>query len=111
MAIHLGPTELLAFAFVLSVVVEALVEYFVGTPMNKIPKLAPYKWALMYVALGVGIGLAWFFQIDLFAIGFKIEPSSVGMILTGVLIGSGSSKFRQFVSKYLPVPLKRLGDK
>jgi hypothetical protein len=98
----------LAIAFALAFLVETLVEYIFGTPMDKVPKLKPYKWILMYVALVIGVLLVLFYKIDLIALiqaVIKEEAPNVtlvGMILTGLAVGRGSNYLHQFVSKFFP---------
>ena len=82
-------------------------EYFAGTPMDKIPKFKPYKWLLMYVAIAVSIPVSFYYQFDLIALlgGFlgKVMPVSwVGIVLSGLAIGRGSNFLHQFVSKFFP---------
>lgn len=74
----------------LALIIERFTEWVVGTPFNKIPKLTPYKWTLMYVAGALGLVAALTFHIDLLTtIGL---PSSLyGEILTGIALGGGSN--------------------
>lgn len=99
----------LAVSFALAFLTESLVEYLFGTPMDKLPKLCPYRWLLMYISVGVGVGLALFYQLDLIAIiaqasGVALDLTAstpVGMVLTGLGIGRGANYLSQFVSTYL----------
>jgi len=45
-------------ALVLATLTEGFVEYIFGTLFDKLPKLSAHKWALMYISLLVGVGLA-----------------------------------------------------
>lgn len=92
----------LALSLLLAVLVEGGVEYLLGTPMDKVPKLKGFKWALMYIGMGAGVALAFFYQLDLMALVTGTPVSDVGIALTGGLIGRGSNFVNQFVSTYLP---------
>jgi len=106
---------LISVAFALAFLVESLVEYLLGTPMEKIPALKPWKWILMYVAMAVGIGLALYWKIDLIAIiangvaqlsqfEFTWKVSLIGQILSGLIIGRGSNFLHDFLAKSLKKP-------
>jgi hypothetical protein len=93
----------LIIIFVLAFLVESFVEYVFGTPMDKIPKLKPYKWLLMYIALAAGIGLAFYYRLDMISLlpgGYQITP--VGIILSGLILGRGAVFTHQFVSQFFP---------
>ena len=105
----------LGLAYLVTFIIEAIVEYAVGQPFDRFEKLKPYKWLLVYVAAGAGIGLALFYKIDIVAVGAKylsnaakIETSivcdytAVGAVLTGLLMGRGSNYLHQFVQKFFP---------
>ena len=97
--------SILIFIFALAGITEAMTEYVLGTPMDKIEKLRPFKWALMYVSMLVGIGLAFWYRLDLFyllglLIGEQIDLSPVGIALTGAMIGRGANWLNDFVSTY-----------
>lgn len=87
---------LFALIFVLAFLVEALVEYFLGTPFEKVEKLKPWRWLLQYIALAVGILGAINYRFDLIAVlgdyfGVEIETTWFGIITTGAVIGRGSN--------------------
>jgi hypothetical protein len=89
----------------LAFLVESLTEYLFGTPFDKIPKLTPYKWTLMYVAMLIGIGGAFVYHLDLVSIlggyiGLDISPGPFGMILTGAAIGRGSNFVHDIITKF-----------
>src|SRR5512139_495809 len=93
--------------FAITFLVEASVEYVFGTIFDKIPKLVPYKWVLMYVSLLVGIGVAFYYGFDLIALiaqsmDVKFDATWVGMVFSGLVIGRGSNFLHQFVSKFFP---------
>ena len=93
--------------FFLSFVTESTVEYVLGTPLDKVEKLKPWKWVLMYVSAAGGVGLAWYFQTDLIYLLSEvaeagIDKSPVGYVLTGLMIGRGANFLHQTVSNYFP---------
>lgn len=98
----------LAISFALAFLVETLVEAIFGIPMDKVPKLQPYKWCLMYIAMICGVLLVFFYKVDLIALLQAIIPGEtliitpVGMLLTGLAIGRGSNYLHQFVSRFFP---------
>jgi len=106
---------LIAVAFALAFLTESLVEYLLGTPMSKFESLKPWTWLLMYVAAGVGVFLALYWEIDLIAViangiaqmsGVPItwQVSPVGQVLSGLVIGRGSNFLHDFLSKTLRKP-------
>lgn len=93
----------------LSFLVETLVEWIFGTIFDKIPALAPHKWALMYIAIGVGILGAFIYRFDLLAIlgeavgaDPKIDITWYGITITGGAIGKGSNYLHDFIVKHFP---------
>ena len=113
------PLEIIAIlitvALILAFLAESMVEYLFGTPMDHIPALKPYRWLLMYVAIGVGIFFTLYWKIDLLAIianavakltgvEFTWKVSLVGQILSGLIIGRGSNYLHDFLLKFLKKP-------
>lgn len=100
---------LLAVAFALAFLTESFVEYVFGIPMKKIPAAAPWVWTLNYVALAVGVGVAFYYRIDMISLiaqaaGGAWSSTPVGIALTGMVIGRGSNFLSDFVTKYLKPP-------
>lgn len=96
-------------ALVLATLVEGFVEYIFGTLFDKVPKLAGYKWALMYLSLLVGVGLAFYYAIDMVSLiannaGGAVAVTPVGIILSGLIIGRGANYINDFVSRWLTKP-------
>jgi hypothetical protein len=96
-----------AIIFAITFIVEASVEYIFGTIFDKVPKLVPYKWVLMYVSLLVGIGVSFFYKFDLLSLlattlGISFSVTWVGILFSGLVIGRGSNFLHQFVSKFFP---------
>lgn len=80
---------------------EGTVEFVLGTPFDKFPKLAPFKWLLMYVSLAAGIGLAFYYKLDMVTL-FDKPISPVGIVLTGVIMGRGANFVSEVWQKFLP---------
>ena len=105
---------LFSLSFLLSFLIESGTEYIFGTPMSKVKKLQPYTWTLMYVSMAAGIGLCFFYRLDLIALlptwlaeitqeRADYTPTFVGYILSGLAIGRGSNYLHQVMSKFFPV--------
>lgn len=97
----------LGIIFAVTFLVEALVEYVLGTPFDKLPMLTPYKWLLMYVSLGVGVGVSFYYGFDLIyllakTLGVEFTTTWLGILFSGLVIGRGSNFLHQFVSKFFP---------
>jgi len=104
---------ILAVMFLLAFLVESLVEYVFGQAFDHVPAIQPYRWLLVYIPLGVGIGGAFLFGFDLlYLLGNWLEadwptlavPSWYGMALTGLAIGRGSNYLHDVVSKFFVKP-------
>jgi len=92
----------LAVVFALAFLCESMTEYILGTPFDKFPVLSQFKWALMYVSAGVGVGLAFHYQLDMISMIGQTAPTWVGLALTGLGIGRGANFVHQFVDQYFP---------
>ena len=90
----------LAISFLLAYLTESLTEYVIGTLFDKIEKLKPWRWTLMYIAAIVGVFLAYYYKLDLLAL-IGSDPTPVGFAFTGLIIGRGANYLHAFVSKYL----------
>jgi hypothetical protein len=93
---------ILTVCFALAFLTEAFVEYFVGQWFDKVEKLKPWKWLLMYVSAVVGVCLSIYYKLDLISLIMQTECTIVGMVLTGMAIGRGSNFLHQFVSQFFP---------
>lgn len=96
----LGGIGTFFFALVIALVVEAVLEYVFGIwwrPFNEEhrPKI------LMAAGLALGIALCLAYKIDLLA-ELGLPPMVLGQILTGALVGRGSSFLHDFLSKVKP---------
>lgn len=103
---------LLAISFSLAFLTESMVEYVAGKPFDQIPALQPHKWLLMYLSLGVGVGLSFFYQLDMIAAiaeiaGQAMQPSWVGFLLTGLGLGRGANYLHDFVTAYVIKPAQK----
>jgi hypothetical protein len=105
---------LFTLSFLLSFLIESGTEYIFGTPMSKIEKLKPFTWLLMYVSMAAGVGLSFYYKLDLIALlptwlaeltqsTAAYMPTPVGFVLTGLAIGRGSNYLHQLMSKFFPV--------
>lgn len=79
--------ETLTNGLFLAAVNTAVINYLVEPVRVKKPDLD--LWWVLYVALLTGFVLAWFAGVNLF--GAQIENVLVGRILSGILVGGGSS--------------------
>ena len=96
MLVDLSPLAALSLLIALSVVLNRVVEYAVGKPLDKISeryeKVKPFRWLVMYVALALGIYAAITYDLDLLSIEvFGLPPSLLGKILTGVILSGGAN--------------------
>ncbi|RLI83491.1 MAG: hypothetical protein DRP01_09025 [Archaeoglobales archaeon] len=95
-------SQIIALSFALAFLAESMVEYLFGKLFDHIGALVKLKWALMYVAAGVGVGLAWFYQLDLLSIISGGDPTVPGVVLSGLILGRGANFLHDFVGNYLP---------
>ena len=82
---------------------EGFVEYFLGTLFERITKLTPFAWLLMYVSLAGGLFLSYAFQLDAVFLVFGITSATMpwlGVFLTGVVIGRGANFVADVWKKY-----------
>lgn len=79
--------------FILAVLVEGIVEYFVAVPNARQP------W-LKYVSLAIAVLVCIFYKQDLLAsLGLNSIFPFVGEILTGFVISRGSNYLNDFISR------------
>ena len=93
--------KIVTLALALAFMAESSVEYVLGTPFKKFPKLQELSWLLMYVSLGVGIGLAFLYSLDLLALITGETATVQGITLSGLAIGRGAQYLHDFVSRYV----------
>ncbi|KKW13383.1 MAG: hypothetical protein UY48_C0001G0004 [Candidatus Gottesmanbacteria bacterium GW2011_GWB1_49_7] len=92
--------QTIALALALAFLTESMVEYLFGQIIDQV-NLDKLRWLLTYVAAAVGVGLAFYYQLDLLALIGDSVPSSVGFLLSGLVIGRGANYLHGFVSTYL----------
>ena len=87
---------ILFFAWLSREILEAIL----APLFDHIPFLAQFKWMQIYIAMGVAVGLAFFYQLDIiFVIGGYInidwppftEVTWVGEVITGAVVGLGAN--------------------
>ena len=91
---------LMFFGFIAT---EGCVEYFLGMLFEKVTKLTPFAWLLMYVSLAGGLFLAFAYQLDAVEMAFGIASPTMpwlGIVLTGVVIGRGANFVADVWKKY-----------
>ena len=93
--------QILLLALALAFLTESMVEYLFGQAVDHIPAMASWRWALMYIAAVAGVGLAFYYRLDLLALIGQLEPSPVGFALSGLIIGRGANYLHDFVSRYI----------
>ena len=96
-----NPILMYAGTMLLAFLIEAGVEYIFGNPFDRIEKLKKFKWLLMYLSLGFGITLAWYYRLDLPALVLQVEASWVGYVLTGTALGRGANWLNDLWQKYI----------
>jgi hypothetical protein len=97
-------TDILLYALMLFLgfmATEGVVEFALGTLFDKVAKLSPFKWLLMYVSLAVGIFLAFYYSIDAVALVFQQPATPVGLILTGTIMGRGANFVNDVWTRFL----------
>ena len=102
-------TGFLIFAMFLGfIATEGTIEYIFGTLFDKLPKLTPFKWTLMYLSLALGVYLAYFYQLDMVYIvaqatgATAVSISWVGLAATGVIIGRGANFVNDVWTRFFP---------
>ena len=108
--------SILLIILFLAFLVEALVEYVFGQAAEHIPACKPFQWTLMYVALVVGVICAFIYHFDLvyllaqfleqYAPGVidKVPQTPIGIALTGLAIGRGSSFIHDIMTQFYVKP-------
>ena len=79
--------------FILAVLVEAIVEYFISAQDKHQP------W-LQYVAAVIGVAVCIAYKVDLLAsLGVTSTYPFVGEVITGLIIGRGSNYLSDFMTR------------
>lgn len=87
-------------ALVLAFAVEALLEYVLGIWWAPFPENKRAK-VLMAVGLVLGVALCLSYRVDLLA-ELGLNPSIVGQVITGALVGRGADYVHAFWKKIKP---------
>ena len=95
----MNPGTFLILIFFGFMATEGTVEYILGTPFDKLPKLQPYRWLLMYVSLALGIFLAFYYALDV-VVYLGLPASPVGTVLTGIVMGRGANFVNDLWQKF-----------
>lgn len=107
--------------FLLSFLVETLIEFLFAPLFNNVPALEAWKWAQFYLAVIAAVVGAFIYQFDLlFLLGqfleattqstSPIQQSPYGVAITGVAIGHGAAYLHDAVMRYFRKPEFPEGD-
>jgi hypothetical protein len=98
--------ETLAIGLFLAAVNMALINYLAEPIRQKYPTID--LWWLLYVALATGFLIAWFAGVNLF--GAYIENELLGRVLSGFLVGGGSSLIHDVFDRPEPATVELLAE-
>jgi len=90
--------------------IETLVEALLGPVFAKVPKLEPFKWCLMYIAIAAGVYAAFLYRFDvvyMLASFLGVENLQVtvfGIVITGLGVGKGSNYLHDLFKKFFVKP-------
>lgn len=73
----------------LAFLVERITEIIFGQPFDMIEALKPWKPALRYIALVLGVVVCVGYQVDMLAM-LGLPEMPMGMYITGLVVGGGS---------------------
>ncbi len=93
-------TEPIFAVLALAFLAESLTEYLFAGPLASARLPASL---IRYVAVAVGVLLAWAYDLDITrdVLGLTPRPAEMGVILSGVVLGRGASYVHDFYSSYL----------
>jgi len=97
---------ILAVVLFIAFLVETLVEFLLAPLFEKVPKLTPFKWVTMYVAIAVAMFAAFLYRLDLvfmlaqFLGVAEIPQTTYGIVITGIAIGKGSNYLHDLITKF-----------
>lgn len=107
---------LIFLMFLAFMATEGTIEYFLGTLFDMIEKLKPHKWMLMYGSAFLGIGLAFYYKVDMVFILAQslaipdIPITPVGILLTGIALGRGANFVNDVWQRFFPTAGARSAD-
>lgn len=96
--------QIVALSLALAFISESMVEYLFGQLVEHVQVLQPYKWLLMYVSAAAGVGLAFYYSLDLFSLITQAPPTTIGILLSGLSVGRGANFVHDFVFGRLLTP-------
>lgn len=104
-----NPLGLLLIILLLAFLVESLTEYFAGQLFQRVPRLQPFGWCLMYIAAVVGVIGAFVYKFDLLYLlstfaNTPVQTGPFGIIMTGLAIGRGSNYIHDLVTRFFVKP-------
>ena len=94
----------------LAYLIETLVEALLGPIFEKVPKLEPWKWCLMYIAIAAGVYAAFLYKFDVVYmlasfIGVEnLQITVFGIVITGLGVGKGSNYLHDIFQKFFVKP-------
>lgn len=93
-------TEPIVAVLALAFLAESLTEYLFAGPLGSLRLPSSL---LRYVAVGVGVLLAWAYDLDITRDLLELtpRPSILGVVLTGIILGRGASYVHGFYGSYL----------
>lgn len=93
-------TEPIFAVFALAFLAESLTEYLFAGPLSAARLPGDL---IRYVAVVVGVVLAWAYDLDITrdVLGLTPRPAEMGVILSGVVLGRGASYVHDFYQSYL----------
>lgn len=101
---------ILAIVLFIAFLVETLVEFVTAPVFDHVPKLQPFKWVIMYVAIAVAMFASFLYRLDLVFmlanfLGVSEIPQTIfGIVITGIAIGKGSNYLHDLIKKFFVKP-------
>ena len=101
---------ILAIVLFIAFLVETLVEFVLAPVFEKVPKLQPFKWVTMYVAIAVAMFAAFLYRLDLvfmlaqFLGVSEIPQTTYGIVITGIALGKGSNYLHDLITRFFVKP-------
>lgn len=99
------PLGVFALALGLAAFVEGMTEYVFAPFLDKLKEWLDFP-VIQYVALGIGLLIAFAYRLDLIweLLGYRAVQPWVGIAISGLLVGRGANYLHEFAQKYLGVP-------
>ena len=90
-----------ALALLLAFGIEFGIEYYIVPIFNHVPVIKDLRWILIYISLGLAIGLSFYYKVDAVALLLQRAATPVGMIFTGTFIGAGVEAVHRLFQNYV----------